>query len=156
LVAPAVNPDCHRQNEPDHSQWISLLGGAALLPDEVTYTFQTKFTLSGLVAGSAILRGRFMADDHVRAARLNGREITLPDDRSVSPSLRWDQFKATEGFLEGENTLEVDVLNRNSGLQPDASNTSLMALRVELEGFYTSMPAVSGLNATSEQEENKP
>jgi hypothetical protein len=156
VVTPAVNPDCYRPNEPGQSQWISLTGGAAPLPDDVVYTFQTKFNLSSLVAKSAVLRGQFMADDHVRAVRLNGHEVALPNDRSVSPSLHWDQFVITEGFIEGENTLEVDVLNRNSGLRPNASNTSLMAVRVELEGFYSSMSAASDMKSTGEKKEAMP
>lgn len=97
-----------------------------------------------------------MADDHVRAVRLNGREIALADDRSVSPSLRWDQFSIAQGFVEGENTLEVEVLNLNKGLQPNASNTSPMAVRVELEGYYMSMSATSDMKSTDENKEAVP
>ena len=66
-------------NEPEKSQWISTVGNAARVPGDVIYTFSTTFELTGVRPETARLSGWFYVDNHVRAIRLNGREMRVPE-----------------------------------------------------------------------------
>jgi hypothetical protein len=123
-------------NVPEHSQWISLPGDLQAIPNNVTYTFRTTFQLTGLQPGGAVLRGWFIADNHLNAIRLNGRPVAVPE-HPYNPFDRFHTFTATQGFVEGTNRLEFDVFN---GVPPDVLKypSGPMALRVELEGSYVS------------------
>ncbi len=126
------------------SQWISTAGDMPKLPDKATYTFRTTFELPGLVPGTAVLRGHFIADDILAAIRLNGHPMGVPKHGfgMFGPFLDFEPFTLSDGFVEGLNTLEMDVLNDYSS----QGNTSFgdhappnpMLLRVELEGTFTS------------------
>ncbi len=118
------------------SQWISTAGDMPKLPNKATYTFRTTFDLPELVPGTAALRGQFMADDQVTAIRLNGHPVRVPGPRSGPVFEDFQQFAISEGFVEGANTLEIDVLN--DSLLGDNAPPNPMLLRVELEGTYTS------------------
>ena len=124
----------HLPNVPDRSQWISLGGNLPDLPGGVVYTFRTTFALPGLAAsGKAVLRGKFIVDDHVAAMRLNGRSVTVPEhENGVTPFNKFTAFSVGEGFVEGPNVLEIDVSNG----PPHVSEPTPMLLRVELEGAY--------------------
>ena len=67
-------------NIPDHSQWISIGNGPPNIPNNVTYTFRTTFQLVGVLPQTAVLQGSFIADNRVKAIRLNGREV-FPDKK---------------------------------------------------------------------------
>ncbi len=96
------------------------------------WTFRTTFELPGLLPGSAVLRGRYMVDDYVKAIRLNGRPVALPDEHGLL--LRdYQVFKAEKGFVAGTNTIEVDVLNGEEGYTAAASP---MLLRMEFDGTF--------------------
>ncbi len=102
-------------NEPARSQWISLAGDASALPDNVTYTFRTTFKLVGVTPGSAVLRVRFIADNQVQAIRLNGREISVPDNDSQPPFTLFQPFSVREGFVEGTTRWSSTCTTENSG-----------------------------------------
>lgn len=120
-------------NNPKISQWVSAVGDGSPLPENVTYTFRTTFDLKGLSPKSARLRGRFLADDHVTALRLNGRHIRVPEHRWGQPFIHWCEFKIAEGFLDGSNVLDVDVLN--SDPVSHGRPSSPMLFRMEIEGI---------------------
>jgi hypothetical protein len=148
-VVSMVNEQFALANDPRRSQWISAVADLSPLPDNVVYTFRTTFELRDVSPETAIIRGRFLADDHVVAIRLNGRSVKVPDHPWGWPFDRWADFKASDGFLEGINVLEVDLLNQDPAA--DASNKSAegaMALRVELSGVALTVP-VSGMNDMS-------
>ncbi len=120
-------------NDPSQSQWLSVSKELMLLPDEVTHTFRTTFDLTGMLPNTAVLRGRFLVDDHITAIRLNGRPIPLPSNSDTISFYNYRTFEATTGFLEGRNVLEIDVLNgKYRGSSP--TSASFMALRVEVRG----------------------
>ncbi len=123
-------------NVPEHSQWISIPGDLQSIPNNVTYTFRTTFELTGLQPGGAMLRGWFIADNHINAIRLNGQPVAVPE-HDYNFFDRFHQFRTETGFVEGANTLEFDVFN---GVPPDVLKypSGPMGLRVELEGFYVS------------------
>lgn len=119
-------------NEIAQSQWISGVGDFSDMPGPATYVFRTTFDLKDMLHQTAVLRGRFMADNHVQAIRLNGQNLDVPEHSYGGPFFNWYEFKATRGFLEGVNTLEIEVFN---GGDANPRPTSPMGCRVELEGF---------------------
>ncbi len=133
VVAWADRPSQFRPNDPSRSQWISTADQLPDLPDDVTYTFRTTFELADYVPGSAKLRIGFMADNHVQAVRLNGKNISVPGHGYLAPFVDPHWFFIEKGFVEGTNVLEFDVLNGVPG-ERTPSGISPMALLVELEG----------------------
>jgi hypothetical protein len=130
------DPDEWLGNNPDTSQWISLANGPPRLPNGVTYTFRTTFELRGMVRGTAVLRGRFIADNHVQSIRLNGRQVPVPEHKY--DQTRWfsDEFSARKGFVEGVNTLEIDVLNGGPPEMESDPEKGPMGLLVEVAGSF--------------------
>jgi hypothetical protein len=124
------------ENDPQRSQWISLIDGEVNLPEEVVYMFRTTFDLTGMRPSTAVVRGKLIADDRVAVIRLNGRNLAVPAQPDGSPFLYWTQFRLTSGFVKGTNVLEIGVLNadptKSTVGRRDAA--SQMRLRVELEG----------------------
>ncbi|HEY2584772.1 MAG TPA: FecR domain-containing protein [Tepidisphaeraceae bacterium] len=106
------------------SRWISTAG--KLGPMHVgTYTFRTQFELTGMDPATARILARIAADDVVNHVRLNGREVPLPPlENPKDKYTRFHDFAITDGFIQGTNTLEVDVFNE----------LDKMALRVEWTG----------------------
>ena len=94
------------ENDPDHSQWLSLVGGEADLPEEVVYVFRTTFDLTGTLPSTAVVRGKFMADDRVVAIRLNGRSLRVPVQPEGGPFIYWTQFRAA-GVCQGDERAGV-------------------------------------------------
>jgi hypothetical protein len=126
-------------NDPGRSQWISTAGELPHLPEGVTFTFRTTFELTGTEAELAVLRGGFIADNHVDAVRLNGHAAAVPQhgygyDEDLF--LRFHPLAIDKGFVAGTNVLEVDVFNgdlKSKRFYPN--RVTPMALRVELQGF---------------------
>ncbi len=141
-IVTAVPNSTWLPNDCRPSKWISTGKNAPDLPDDVTYTFRTTFELTGMVPGTAVLKGWFMADNRVTAIRLNGTQAAVPEHVGHGPYDRFHEFATRTGFVEGANSLELDVYN---GDPDDPHPSSPMALRVELEGsvlsgFKTALP----------------
>ncbi len=134
-VVTAAVPEYYRPNYLTRSQWISTANGPPDVPN-ATYTFRTTFELAEMWQGQAFLRARFIADNHVKAIRLNGKELPVPEHEDGTseflPFWEFVEFSAREGFVKGTNTLEIDVLN---GTPSEAGGSGAMGLRVELSGF---------------------
>jgi hypothetical protein len=106
------------------SRWISTAGKLSAVPVG-TYTFRTQFDLTGLDPATARIVAHVAADDRVQHVRVNGREVPPPTvENPKSKYNRFHDFAITEGFVEGTNVVEFDVLNE----------FDKMALRVEWEG----------------------
>ena len=122
-------------NDPGRSQWISTADGMPNLPHGVTYTFRTTFQLMDAMPETAVLQGWFIVDNYIRAIRLNGKDVPVPEHADGSNGLfhQFYRFVTRRGFMEGTNVLEIDVYNGHRGPPPKAP-ASAMALRVELEG----------------------
>lgn len=131
-------------NHPDASQWISIADWRTAAPNSI-YTFQTQFDLQGYDLATMQLFGRFLADNGVVAVRVNGRPVRVNswvDNERLQPfgDLQFRFVNVTEGLVNGQNVIEIDVRN---GLmrQPDASDQQIltipnpMALRVEWYAF---------------------
>jgi len=115
-------------NDPKVSQWIHP---EPISRNKVIYTFRTTFTLpEGGAPETGAISGWFVADNHLRAIRLNGEEAVVPEHD-------WDRFerfcgfRIDRGFIEGKNVLEFDVENVDPLKTYDVSP---MGLRVELSG----------------------
>ena len=146
-VVRGMKPDAYfLEDDPNRSQWLSLLAGDRNFPEDVVYVFRTEFDLTGMLPSTAVLRGKFLADDRVVAIRLNGRRLPVPVHRDGGPFLDLTSFRIASGFVKGKNVLEFDVLNANPYLSPNQRRTmrSRMSFRAELEGDATRDPSSSG------------
>ncbi len=137
VVTRAV-PNFWFPNNPSRSQWLSTADGPPNVPGGVVYTFRTTFELVGLLPDSASLRGLVLADNYVSEVRLNGRVLPPrdpPPENTPEPQSQWfNEFIGQAGFVEGTNTLEIDVMNTKV---PEGDGSNAMGLRVELSGHYT-------------------
>jgi hypothetical protein len=120
-------------NQPESSQWISATGDGSAAPGDAVFTFRTEFQLTGVLPYTAVLRGRFAADNHVLAIRLNGQSVPVPRHGADCYSFLMS-FTAARGFVEGSNVLEIDVENTSPDRTPNP-----MGLRVELDGTVQRM-----------------
>ncbi len=133
-------------DDPARSQWISLIAGDGLVPQDVVYLFRTTFDLTGMLPSTAVVRGKFMGDDRIIGMRLNGRRLSVPRHRDTGPFFEWTSFQVSAGFVKGTNVLEFDVLNSNPAESPGLRRVvgSRMSFRAELEGQAAEDPAVGG------------
>jgi hypothetical protein len=132
-------------NAPRRSQWISILGDASPLPNNVTYTFRTDFDLTDVRPGTARLRGWFAVDNHVRAMRLNGRPVGVLEHDSD----RFDfmhPFSIDTGFVQGANTLEIDVDNGTASAGASARVASGASATTLFHDDFENTSAVSRAN----------
>jgi hypothetical protein len=120
-------------NQSDRSQWISFAPG--ILPSTPVYTFRTTFQLTGVRPATAILHGRFVVDNQVRAIRFNGRDIPVPKHGDQEFGF-FHPFLIDRGFVEGANVLEIEVENTWVGRADFPANP--MGLMVELDGSVLS------------------
>jgi hypothetical protein len=121
-----------RADAPERSQWISMTPRwQQFSPNDVTYTFRTSFELGDdVLPETAVLKGWFIADNMVRAIRLNGKSEPVPDQVWDAADL-FRGFTLKQGFVRGTNMLEFDVENLNP---VNHRVSSPMGLRVDLEG----------------------
>jgi hypothetical protein len=129
----------YSDNEAQRSQWLSFAkdvrpGGRA----KSIYTFATSFDLTGFDPSTVMVAAQILADNGVRAMRINGNRVPLVpwDDNGPGQTFKNDQFRLVEireGFAPGVNKLEIDVWN---GIYFGAgSDPNPMSLRVEFQGF---------------------
>ena len=141
-------------NQLDRSQWVSAVGTT---PEGVVFTFRTTFDLKGMRPSTAVLHGRFVADNHVRAIRLNGRKLSVPEHGYEDFGF-FHGFSSDRGFSEGRNVLEIDVENGSPGFDASSAHPSPMGLLVELEGSVISAwpePSANVHHAKQKQNESK-
>ncbi len=124
-------------NQADRSQWISAVSDMSWLPDNVVYLFRTTFDLTGMRPSTAILYGRFIADNHVRAIRLNGHEVSIPKHGYEEFGF-FHGFSSNCGFVQGVNVIEVEVQNGGPVRGGGPKSFSPMGLLVELDGSVLS------------------
>jgi hypothetical protein len=117
----------------DQSRWISTAADAPPLANGITFTFRTTFELVDAIPSTAVLQGQFIADNHVRAIRLNGKELRVAEHGELMPYDKFVRFTAQGGFVKGTNILEIDVYN-GVEIEPESTEKSPMGLRVELSG----------------------
>ena len=148
---PRSRPECGWPTSRRIRNGLRSSNDSAWAPDGVTYTFRTTFELADAIAETATVQGWFIADDDVTAIRINGKVMPPPKRDDVhlpfGEFAEFTPFSLKRGFLEGVNTLEIDV--RNVGVGGAGKTTSPMGLRVEWRGFVLAgfrTPAASGSN----------
>lgn len=127
-------------NAPELSQWVSLPSWRTARAN-ATYTFQTRFDLTGYDLSTTRLFGRFLADNGIESVRVNGRPVVVKSwrDNVTGQEFGANQFRfvdVTDGLVQGDNVVEIDVWNGVFG-SPKHGNTAPnpMALRVEWRAF---------------------
>lgn len=139
-------------NAPRRGQWISLKDGPADVPSG-TYTFRTTFQLSKDGLNAAAISGSFWADNHVEAIRINGRSVKVSEHGYNVPFVEPVRFVVNEGFVEGENVLEFDVLNGGGdNAFPDMPNP--MGLRVEMKSVVRNSVKTGNIEQPSQPPNN--
>ncbi|HOC69366.1 MAG TPA: choice-of-anchor Q domain-containing protein [Candidatus Hydrogenedentes bacterium] len=114
------------------SRWI-----AARYPSTAVeagyYHYQTTFDLTGMQPATAIISGRFSADNYLSSVQLNGTVVP----QVTGGFNTWYDFALPQGsaFVEGVNTLVFIVRNL-----PDDIGANYSGLRVEMAGW--AMPEI--------------
>jgi hypothetical protein len=140
-------------NDPARAQWISTAGDLPKLPPGY-YPFRTTFELADVLPESAVLLGRFLADNHVDAIRLNGQAVAIPEHDHSPPFTQFHSFTSNKGFLPGTNVLEIEVFNYPATQPGNPRVPTPMALLVELKGYVAGSAHVAGADA--DQTETRP
>ena len=92
------------------SQWIWVNSGSSASRE--TYTYSTSFDLTGLEFATAVITGRWAADNTGVSIKLN--DVITGDaipDWYNSNYQKWHDFLIDDGFVAGVNTLSFTVTN---------------------------------------------
>lgn len=145
----------YASNEPDRSQWISLAADCPRVAANDVYTFETSFDLSGFDCSTVRIQCQVLADNGVRAVRLNGNPIELDPwvDNARMQKFEKSEFRAiaiSNGFVPGNNVVEFDVWNGGErGHSRVLAVPNPTAIRVEWHAFgeiLLTPDAVTALN----------
>lgn len=127
-------------NDKANSQWVSMPGWQTAEKKSL-YTFKTEFELDGYDLRTIQLFGRFLADNGIKAVRINGIPVTVESwiDNESLQEFDHSQFRyvnVTDGLVAGTNVVEIDVWN---GIFAEPAEwrdlPNPMALRVEWYAF---------------------
>jgi hypothetical protein len=125
---PAYLPDDRRK-----AQWISNSKAMDGMPGGCRWTLRTHFDLAGFDPATAHIKGRMLVDDFLAEMRLNGKSIGIPKaSKDVDLCKHWLGLKIDEGFVPGDNLLEIVIENRPTIAMNN--NVDNMALCVEWNG----------------------
>ncbi len=128
-------------NEPDRSQWISVAKDLRPGPlPNALFTYETSFDLTGFDLSSVTVAAQVLADNGVRAIRINGEPVAIEpwDDNEFGQEFTRNRFRmisVRSGFVPGENKLEIDVWNGVYQWQGMEAEPNPMSLRVEFQAF---------------------
>ena len=101
----------------------------------VTDTCRAMVTIADLVPATVVLRGRFVAGNHVIAMRINGKTLQGPRQIDEDAARQSGVFTIREGFVAGENVWEIDVDN--------TPPRTLLVVYAQLSGIRPARPAAS-------------
>lgn len=118
-----LSPSVWLLNGPD-SKWISPRAAFATNEPVGTYTYRTTFDLSDQDPGTAVLTGRFAADN-TGSVMLNGISLGITSGGFDG----WTPFTISSGFVPGVNTMDFVVTNVPGFIGPSPTG-----LRVEISG----------------------
>jgi FecR protein len=124
-------------NDKDRSQWISVANPVRPgVPPSTEFTFETTFDLSGYDTTTVTIAAQVIADNGVRAVRVNGQPVALKSWNLNERDQLFNRFEVIEireNLLPGSNRIEFDVWNGVDRYAPEAPNP--VALRVEWQAF---------------------
>jgi hypothetical protein len=119
------------------AQWISNSKSRDDMPVGCRWTLRSHFDLAGFDPSSARIEGQISADDFVVQIRMNGKAVRIPEgNRDAMLYRKWLPLRIDEGFVSGDNVLEI-VIENGDGVSPEQRSpiSSPMALCVELNGL---------------------
>ena len=90
------------------------------LPTGVRYASSATFELADASPHTVELWCWYYTHNRLCAIRLNGKSLSVPKQAGDSSAGRLFEFSSREGFVQGTNTLEIDV----DDLSPQASSTA--------------------------------
>jgi FecR protein len=136
-------------NDRDRSQWISVANPARPgVPPSTEFTFETTFDLTGYDVATVTIAAQVIADNGVRAVRVNGQPIPLSAWNLNERDQYFNRFvvvEIRENLVSGVNHVEFDVWNGVDRYAPEAPNP--MAIRVEWQAFGRPLPVAPGNTA---------
>lgn len=130
-------------NRPEVSQWMSVAKDVrpGCLP-YASYTFQTEFDLTGYDLSSVMILADILADNGVKAVRINGAPVDLVpwrDNEYLQEFRRYRRAEIVSGFKPGKNSIEIDVWNGvyhfDSDTKKSVPTPNPMSIRVEWQAF---------------------
>jgi hypothetical protein len=124
-------------NDRDRSQWLSVSNPARPgAPPSTVFTFVTTFDLAGFDVSTVTAAAQVIADNGVRAVRVNGKCVPLAGWNLNERDQYFNRFitvEIREHLVEGINRVEFDVWNGVDRYAPTAPNP--VAIRVEWQAF---------------------
>ncbi len=112
------------------SRWIAPRAQQGTGNQEGDYTYKTTFDLTGFDPTKATITGKWAVDNTGVDILLNGVSLGLANGAGFGA---FSDFSITEGFVAGTNTLEFQVNNAPSGINPTGFRAELRGT-VELAG----------------------
>lgn len=124
-------------NDRDRSQWVSVSNPARPgVPPSTGFTFETTFDLTGYDISTVTAAAQVIADNGVRAVRINGQPVSLASWNLNERDQYFNRFvvvEIRENLAPGINRVEFDVWNGIDRYAPAAPNP--VAIRVEWQAF---------------------
>jgi len=107
------------------SQWIAPSADESVGDSPGDYVYHTTFDLTGFDSNLATLGIKIIADDSVKAARLNGNSIDLTSGKTLGDF--GTTYSINDGFVPRTNALDIVVQNQGTTSNPTG-------LRCEISG----------------------
>jgi hypothetical protein len=124
-------------NDRERSQWISVTNPVRPgVPPSSDFTFETTFDLSGYDVSTVTIAAQVIADNGIRAVRVNGQPLPLVSWNLNEPYQLFNRFEVVEireHLVPGVNRVEFDVWNGVDRMAAEAPNP--LALRVEWQAY---------------------
>ncbi len=112
------------------SRWIAPRAAQSQGNNGGVYRYQTSFSLAGFDPDTVKISGRWATDDAGMGIFLNGEDLFISSNGFVD----WAEFEITEGFREGENTLEFAVENGGEARNPTGLRVDILDASGERTG----------------------
>ena len=130
FTPPAFDPSKpHIKFHPNvHGQITWITADPAIAgTNEKSYTYQTRFDINGMDMASLRLQLGLRADNYFDQIRLNGKLISVPSHSSNPPFDPLISLQIEEGFIVGENILEVVAHNLTDHRNTQGNYSALIA-----------------------------
>lgn len=134
-------------NDRERSQWLSVSNPARPgVPPSTVFTFETTFDLTGFDVSTVTAAAQVIADNGVRAVRVNGHPLPLAKWNLNERDQYFNRFvtvEIREHLAPGLNRVEFDVWNGVDRYSPNEPNP--VAIRVEWQAFGRPLTATNDL-----------